>query len=41
MDIDDDTVKAKAEYAKQIATASNMSYFMMKGSDANKGFSIS
>lgn len=38
--IDDTIVKAKAEYARQIAGASGMSYIMMKGSDAMAGMGI-
>lgn len=38
--IDDEIVRAKSDYAKQIAYASNMSYRIMKGSDANQGMSI-
>ena len=38
--IDDEIVRAKSDYAKQIAYASNMSYCIMKGSDANLGMSI-
>lgn len=39
--IDDAVVKAKAEYATQIAYASNMKYLMLKGSDAMNGIGIS
>lgn len=39
--IDDDIVKAKADYATQLATASNMSYRMIKGTDAMNGVGIS
>lgn len=35
--IDDEVVKAKAEYASQFAGASGMSYKMIKGSEAKKG----
>lgn len=38
--IDDDTVNAKAEYAKQLAVASNMTYRMIKGTDALNGVGI-
>jgi hypothetical protein len=38
--IDDEVVKAKAEYATQLASASNMTYKMIKGSLAMKGFGI-
>lgn len=35
--IDDEVVKAKAAYASEIASASQMSYVMIKGSEAAKG----
>ncbi|MFT3920042.1 Tn7 transposase TnsA N-terminal domain-containing protein [Cloacibacterium sp.] len=35
--IDDVVVKAKADYAHQLAVASNMSYLMLKGSDVING----
>jgi len=35
--IDDDVVKAKADYANQLAIASKMTYVMLKGSDVMKG----
>jgi len=35
--IDDEVVKAKAEYATQLATARNMTYKMIKGLDAMNG----
>lgn len=35
--IEDTIVKAKAEYAHQLATSSNMKYQMVKGTDAKKG----
>jgi type III restriction enzyme len=35
--IDDSVVKAKADYATQIASASKMKYVMVKGSEAGKG----
>lgn len=38
--VDDDIVKAKAEYASQLAIASNMTYKMIKGTDAMKGVGI-
>lgn len=38
--IDDEVVKAKAEYATQLALASKMTYKMIKGSDAMKGIGI-
>jgi len=38
--IDDDIVKAKSEYARQMAAASGMSYEMISGSDANNGKTI-
>lgn len=34
--VDDSIVKAKAEYASQIAGASGMKYLMIKGTDAQK-----
>lgn len=39
--IDDEIVKAKADYATQLASASNMTYKMIKGSDAMNGVGIS
>ncbi|HET6990643.1 MAG TPA: TnsA endonuclease N-terminal domain-containing protein, partial [Bacteroidia bacterium] len=38
--IDDEVVKAKAEYATQIAVASKMIYKMVKSSDAMAGVGI-
>lgn len=38
--IDDSIVKAKSDYARQIATASGMSYVMVKSSDANSGMKM-
>jgi hypothetical protein len=38
--IDDEVVLAKADYAKQMATASNMTYKMVKGSDAMNGNAV-
>jgi len=38
--VDDTVVKAKAEYASQIATASHMTYKIVKGSDAERGVGI-
>jgi type III restriction enzyme len=38
--VDDEIVKAKADYASQLAVASNMTYKMIKGSDANNGVGI-
>lgn len=38
--IEDTIVKAKADYAYQLATSSNMKYQMIKGSDAAKGLVI-
>jgi type III restriction enzyme len=38
--VDDEVVKAKADYASQLAVASNMTYKMIKGSDANNGTGI-
>ncbi len=38
--IDDEVVKAKADYATQLASASNMSYKMIKGTDAMNGVGI-
>jgi len=38
--IDDTVVKAKAEYASQIASASEMTYKIIKGSEAEKGVGI-
>lgn len=38
--IDDLVVKAKAEYANQMATASKMQYRMIKGSEAANGISV-
>ena len=38
--IDDEVVRAKAEYATQIATASNMTYKIIKGSHAMNGVGI-
>lgn len=38
--IDDEIVKAKAEYARQLASASNMTYKMIKGSQATNGLGI-
>ena len=38
--IDDEVVKAKAEYARQLASASNMTYKMIKGSQATNGLGI-
>jgi len=35
--IDDEVVKAKADYAHQLAVASNMNYLMLKGSDVLNG----
>jgi hypothetical protein len=39
--IDDEIVKAKADYATQLAVASNMTYKMIKGTDAMNGVGIS
>ncbi len=39
--IDDEVVKAKADYATQLATASNMTYKMIKGTEAMNGIGIS
>lgn len=39
--IDDEIVKAKADYATQLASASNMTYKMIKGSDAMNGVGLS
>jgi hypothetical protein len=39
--IDDEVVKAKADYASQIAGASGMSYQIIKGSEVNKPISFS
>ncbi|MES2565470.1 MAG: TnsA endonuclease N-terminal domain-containing protein [Bacteroidota bacterium] len=39
--IEDEVVVAKAEYAKQLAVASKMTYKMIKGSDAMNGVGIS
>ena len=38
--IDDDIVKAKADYATQLASASNMTYKMIKGSEAMEGVGV-
>lgn len=38
--IEDDIVKAKAEYAHQLAVASKMTYQIIKGSDATNGVGI-
>ncbi len=38
--IEDDIVKAKADYATQLATASKMTYQIIKGSDAMNGVGI-
>lgn len=38
--IDDAVVKAKADYASQLATASGMTYQIIKGSEAHKGVTI-
>jgi hypothetical protein len=38
--VDDEIVKAKADYASQLAVASNMTYKMIKGTDANNGVGI-
>jgi len=38
--IDDKVVKAKADYASQLAVASNMRYRMIKSTDANKGVGL-
>jgi type III restriction enzyme len=38
--VDDEIVQAKASYANQMAVASNMSYQMLKGSDAMNGVGI-
>jgi type III restriction enzyme len=38
--IDDNVVKAKAEYASQLAHASGMTYQIIKGSEAEKGVGI-
>ena len=38
--IDDEIVKAKADYATQLASASNMTYKMIKGTDAMNGVGI-
>jgi len=38
--IDDSVVKAKAEYARQLASASHMTYKIIKGSEAEKGKGI-
>lgn len=39
--VDDEVVKAKADYAQQIASANNMTYKIIKGSDAMEGFGVS
>jgi type III restriction enzyme len=39
--IDDEVVRAKADYASQIAVASGMSYKIIKGSEVNKPISFS
>jgi len=39
--IDDEIVKAKAEYAIQLASASNMTYTLIKGTDAMNGVGVS
>lgn len=39
--IDDEVVKAKANYATQLASASNMTYKMIKGTEAMNGVGIS
>jgi type III restriction enzyme len=39
--IEDEIVKAKADYANQLAVASQMTYKMIKGTDAMKGVGIS
>jgi type III restriction enzyme len=39
--IDDEVVKAKADYAHQLATANQMYYKMIKGSDAMNGVGLS
>ena len=38
--VDDAVVKAKADYATQIASASSMTYKLVKGSDAMKGVGV-
>ena len=38
--VDDEVVRAKAEYARQLAIASNMQYRMIKGTAAMEGASI-
>lgn len=38
--VDDEVVKAKAAYARQLATASNMQYRMIKGTEAMAGVGI-
>jgi len=38
--IDDAVVKAKAEYASQIASASNMTYKIIRGTEAERGMGI-
>lgn len=38
--IDDEVVKAKADYATQLATVNDMKYQMIKGTDAMKGMGI-
>jgi hypothetical protein len=40
MMINDEIVSTKADYASQLALASNMTYKMIKGSDANNGVGI-
>ncbi len=39
--VDDEVVKAKADYASQLAIASHMTYKMIKGSAAMNGVEIS
>jgi type III restriction enzyme len=39
--IDDEVVKAKADYASQLAGASGMTYKIIKGSEASKGIIVS
>jgi hypothetical protein len=38
--IDDEVVKAKADYASQLAGASGMTYQIIKGSEAERGITI-
>ena len=38
--IDDAVVKAKADYASQLAAASGMTYQIIKGSEASKGINV-